>query len=124
MNEAVDEILIQGLEIWCQVGVPDDEIAVPQKLLVDVTIVAPTPFDELGDEIAATIDYAAVCQRLAALAEENPRRLIETLASDMVHVLITEFGARSATVQVRKFILEQTEYVGARCHRKHLPSTH
>ena len=117
MNDAVDEILIQGLAIWCQVGVPDDEIAVPQKLLVDVTMVAPTLFEALGDEIGATIDYAAVCERLMALAKEKPRRLIETLASDMVRVLFNEFGARSATVQIRKFILEHTEYVGVRCHR-------
>ncbi len=120
MNDAMDEILIQGLEIWCQVGVPDDEIAVPQKLLVDVTLVAPALFESLGDEISATIDYAEVCLRLEAFAKESPRRLIETLASDMVHLLLTEFGARSVTVQIRKFILEKTEYVGVRCCRKNV----
>ncbi len=117
MNDALDEILIQGLEIWCQVGVPDDEIAVPQKVLVDVTMKAPALFEALDDRIDATIDYAAVCVRLSSLAAESPRRLIETLAADMVHVLLNEFGARSATVQIRKYILAQTEYVGVRCHR-------
>ncbi|MEX1118212.1 MAG: dihydroneopterin aldolase [Terrimicrobiaceae bacterium] len=118
MSDAEDEILIQGLEMWCQVGVPDEELAVAQKLLVDVTMVASKPFQMLGDEIAATIDYAAVCLRLAEIAKAKPRRLIETLASDMVEVLLDEFRAQAATVQIRKFILEQTEYVGVRCHRK------
>jgi len=122
MNNAVDEILIQGLEIWCQVGVPDDEMAVPQKLLVDVTILAPMRFEALGDEIDATVDYAAVCVRLSALASEKPRRLIETLASDMTHVLLKEFGASAATVQIRKFILPNTEHVAVRCHRVARPA--
>jgi dihydroneopterin aldolase len=74
-------------------------------------------FEALSDEIDATIDYAAVCVRLSDLANEKPRRLIETLAVDMVNSLLNEFGASAATVQIRKFILPNTEHVGVRCHR-------
>jgi 7,8-dihydroneopterin aldolase/epimerase/oxygenase len=116
-REPLDEILIQGLEIWCRVGVPDHELASPQRLLVDVSIRPRAGFESLGDDIAATIDYDAVCSRLAQTAADRPRRLIESLAADLAATILREFGALETCVTVRKFILEQTESVGVRCTR-------
>jgi 7,8-dihydroneopterin aldolase/epimerase/oxygenase len=112
-----DEIFIEGLEIQCRVGVPDQELASPQRLRVDVSIRPRAAFESLGDDIAATIDYAAVCTRLAEVAAARPRRLIESLAADLAAIILGEFGALEASVTVRKFILEHTESVGVRCTR-------
>jgi dihydroneopterin aldolase len=117
MSDHLDEIRIRGLEVWCHVGVPDEELAVPQRLLVDVILCPKVGFDSLGDDISATVDYDAVCHRLMALASSKPRRLIETLAADMAHAVLKEFAVVSVTIEIRKFILEQTEFVGVRCTR-------
>lgn len=114
----MNEITIRGLEILTQIGVPDEERSRPQKLLVDVVLIPVTAFRELGDDIALTVDYDAAAKRIQALAGERPRRLIETLAVEIAEMLLEEFPARRATIEVRKFILPHTEHVSARCSRE------
>lgn len=111
-------ILIQGLEVFARVGVPEEERARPQRLLVNAVVEPLIAFDELGDEIARTVDYDAASRRLAEIAAERPRKLIETLASEMAGALIGEFPARRAEIEIRKFILPQTEHVAVRCARE------
>lgn len=102
----------------CRVGVPDAELAVEQPLELNVKIWPLRGFDEMGDRIEATVDYAAVCGRLTEVARARPRRLIETLASELVDVLLGEFACRAAFVEVRKRILPETEWVAVQCFRR------
>jgi dihydroneopterin aldolase len=111
----MNEILIKGLSVECRVGVPDDERAHPQRLLIDATLVPRTAFADLRDELALTADYDAAARRIAAVATERPRKLIETLAADLATMLLREFPLTAAEVEIRKFILPQTEYVAVRC---------
>lgn len=110
-------IIIKGLSIECCVGVPDEERARPQRLVIDATLEPRIGFQECDDAIELTADYDLACREIAALAAERPRRLIETLAADLTAMLIEKFPLRSAEVEVRKFILPQTEYVAVR-HRR------
>ncbi len=119
----MNEIVIKGLRFMAHVGVPDAEIAHAQELLADIVFVPLTSFQDLGDEIAATVDYDAAACRAAAIAVEKPRRLIETLAEDIACGLLEEFPARSVAVEIRKFILPQTEYVAVRCLRERRPQS-
>ncbi len=120
----MNEIAIRGLEILTHIGVPDEERSRPQKLLVDVVLVPVTAFADLGDDIALTVDYDAAAKRIRELAEARPRKLIETLAAEIAGMLVDEFPARRATVEVRKFILPDTEHVSARCSRERLGQAH
>lgn len=115
---SANEILIQGLAVESVIGVPEAERAAPQRLLINATIIPLVPFSELRDDLAQTVDYDAAARRIAALAGERERRLIETLAAEMAEMLVREFPASQATVEVRKFILPQTEYVAVRCTAK------
>jgi dihydroneopterin aldolase len=108
-------IIIKGLEIDAFVGVPDDERKDLQRLLVNATLTPLNSFAEIGDEIDRTVDYHAAVRRITSLASSRPRRLIETLASEIAEMLVEEFPARRAEVEVRKFILPETEYVAVRC---------
>lgn len=108
-------ILIQGLEVFARIGVPEEERATPQRLLINARIEPLAAFHELNDDIAHTVDYDAASRRLAEVAAERPRQLIETLAAEMAQMLATEFPARRAEIEVRKFILPNTEYVAVRC---------
>ncbi len=103
---AADCIRINGLELRCHIGVPDEERQQPQRLTANIELTAPTPFAELGEELARTIDYDALSRRLTELAEGNrDTRLIETLAHRLARCCVDEFGAPAATVEIVKYIL-------------------
>lgn len=114
----MNQIHIRGLKVSAHIGVPDEEREHPQELLIDLAITPQTAFEDLNDDIAATVDYDALARRIAALTSLRPRRLIETLAVETAECILNEFPATAVEVQIRKFILPQTEYVAASCRRE------
>ena len=110
-TDAADTIRINGLELPCHIGWPDDERASLQTLKADVVMHAPVPFAETAEDLSNTIDYDAVARRLVALAAEEPVKLVETLAHRLAAACVQEFGAPSATVTLYKFILPNTDSV-------------
>ena len=112
-----DEIQIIGIDLPVHIGVPDDERAMVQTVRADVIMRMRCACEELRDDLASAIDYEAVANRLRALAEERPRRLIETLAAEIAACALREFGAAAVTVEIRKRILPGVEHVAVRLHR-------
>ena len=113
----MNEILIAGLRVQTRIGVPDEERAAAQEVEIDIRIQPARDFQEMGDDLARTIDYAQVCERISWLAGARPRQLIETLADEVAALILEEFGARFVEVELRKFILPQTRHVAVRCSR-------
>jgi len=107
-------IFIRSLTADVFIGVPDEERANAQRILIDVTIEPITPFEDLNDDLSLTVDYDAVSRRIVAEAMARPRRLIETLAADLTALVIQEFPAETVTVEIRKFILPNTDHVAVR----------
>lgn len=114
---ATDAILIQELEIWCRVGVTETERARRQRLQVCVEIPRSLAAAAAADDLALTIDYFAVTQRLLRIGDGRSWNLIETLASDIAGLMLEDFGARQVRVEVRKFIIPEARYVAVRVHR-------
>ena len=112
-----DLIHIEALEIRTHIGVPDEERAELQRLTVTLTLEPRTDFRALEDRIEATLDYAALCDAVEAIAAERPRKLVETLAEEIAAGLLAGYPIRRLTVEVRKFILPQTDYVAIRIDR-------
>ena len=112
-----DLIHIENLEVQAHIGVPDEERAYRQRLTVSVTLEPKTTFVALGDSIENTIDYAVVCEQIKTLAANRPRRLVETLAQELAEQLLSAFPIQRIIVEVRKFILPETDYVAIRIER-------
>jgi dihydroneopterin aldolase/2-amino-4-hydroxy-6-hydroxymethyldihydropteridine diphosphokinase len=55
-----------------------------------------------SDDLAATVDYGALAQRLVEIVEGEPVDLIETLAERLAAVCTAQAGVRSAEVTVHK----------------------
>ena len=110
----MNEIWIRGLRIETLIGVPDEERGRLQEIVFDILIEPACGFGEMNDEISRTVDYGEVARRISELAGERPRNLIETLAVDVARMILGEFHARSATVEIHKFILPQTDFVAVR----------
>lgn len=113
-----DWIEIRGLQVETHIGVPEDERALPQRLLVDVRMQPLRDFTRMPDSLDATVDYYAVAQRLVALAGERPRQLIERLADELATAILRENAVRRVEVSVRKFILPNAEFVAVHCFRE------
>ena len=110
----MNEIVIQGLKAETVIGVPDEERRQPQTVVINIVMTPLTAFADLNDDIARTVDYHAAARKIIALARTGERRLIETLASEIAEMLIRDFPAAKADVEVRKFILPETDYVAVR----------
>lgn len=113
----MDTVIIQDLEVWYHVGVPESERALPQRLLLTLHLGSEFTMAAQRDDLRWTIDYAAVCERLRRMGEGRRWQLIETLAVEIAELVRQEFGATTATVEVKKFILPQTRYVAVRVTR-------
>lgn len=114
-----DRIAIKRLAVDCFVGVPAEERAQSQTLVLSLTIGPRRPFASLQDKIEETVDYDAVAQRVRAVAQDRPRQLIETLADDLAVMVLEEFPAAWVEVEVEKHILPDTEAVTVRtCRRR------
>jgi FolB domain-containing protein len=111
-------ITIQGLEVMSPVGVPEEERAVAQRLLLDLRFAALAQSEKLQDDINQTVDYHRVSLRAAEIASSRPRKLIETLADDLSESLLMEFHLAWIDVTIRKFILPNTEWVGVFIRRE------
>lgn len=113
----MDTIEIRRLQISCHIGVPDDERATPQTLLVTVRMTPHADFEGFADDISRTIDYYQVSLEIAALSAARPRRLIETLATDIAAALLAKHPLRHVAISIEKHILPNTECVAVHCER-------
>lgn len=112
-----DEIWIRGLDLPVRIGVPDEERTAWQTLQADVAVRPGCAFEEIRDDLAGTIDYQALANRLKEVAAERPRHLIETLAVELAACALGEFGARHVAVELRKRILPGVDHVAVRIER-------
>ena len=112
-----DSITIADLEVFFQVGVTEQERAQAQRLLVTVEMDHDFTTAAARDNLADTIDYAAVADRLLHFGNGCHWELIETLAAEIAAMLLEEFNPRSVTVEVKKFIIPQARHVSVRLTR-------
>lgn len=82
----VDTIEITGISGWGHHGVFDEERAQGQEFLVDVTLGLDISAATASDDLAATVDYGHIAQRVHEVLVGEPTALIETLAQRMVDV--------------------------------------
>ena len=115
----MDKIKIADLEVFYQVGVTDDERSKPQRLLLTVEIEHDFANAVAADNLADTVDYYSVSQRLLAFGEGCHWQLIETLAADIASMILEEFRARTVSVEVKKFVIPQASYVSVWVRRNH-----
>ena len=112
------KISIVDLEVFYRVGVPDEERAKPQRLLMTVEMDCDFSKAAKSDEVRDTIDYFTVSQRLLKFGEGRSWKLIEKLAADIADVVLVEFKPQSVTVEVKKFPIPQARHVSVKLTKK------
>ncbi len=97
-----DELVIEGIRFQAHCGVTPDERQRPQLLLTDLTFSCPAHNAIQSDNLATTVDYAKVVQRVIDVGTARETALIEKLADRIVHALLAEFPIERVTIWLRK----------------------
>ena len=113
----MDSIRIIDLEVFFRIGVPDEERAKPQRLLISIEMERDLYAAGETDDLKQTINYYDVVQRILKLGENREWRLIEALAEEIAEIVLREFNAEAAIVEVKKFIIPQAQSVSVRIRR-------
>lgn len=106
-----DTVHIEALELFARIGVPDEERATPQRLTVSLTLWPAAGLSHLADELAKTVNYAAVCRTVKDTVANRTDKLIETMAEAIAAELLDAFPLTRVRVELRKFILPDVEFV-------------
>jgi dihydroneopterin aldolase len=117
-ENADDAMRIEQLEVFAHIGVPDDERAGPQRLVLNITFWPAHNGMELADDIARTVNYADVCAETRSFVQRRSDRLIETLADALANHLLGVFKIQRIAIELRKFILPDVHYVSVTVTRE------
>ncbi|KTD02668.1 dihydroneopterin aldolase FolB [Legionella geestiana] len=96
----MDTIEINGLAVSTRIGVHAWEQRILQPLLIDICM--HTTLNNLGDDIARTVDYAAVAETVTETLAKGTYHLIETVAETVVECVRRVAGDIRVVVAVSK----------------------
>lgn len=99
---STDLIEVRGLKLKGRLGVTPEERAVPQPVLISLAVRCDTRLAAATEDLSATLDYAAIVDRISALIAEEEFSLIETLADRIARLLLKDPRAQDCWVRVAK----------------------
>lgn len=88
----MDRVFIEGLRADTIIGVFDWERRIKQRLYLDLEMAFDNKPPAASDQLADTLDYKAVSDRVIEFIEQTEFQLIETLAEKTAELLQQEFG--------------------------------
>ncbi|BAL23592.1 dihydroneopterin aldolase [Azoarcus sp. KH32C] len=97
----MDFIFIEELRVQAWIGIYPREKAAPQTVELNLTFGVPDSAAE-HDDIADTINYAEVIERIRKELAEQHFNLIETLGEFVVKLLLDDFGAPWVKIRIAK----------------------
>jgi len=97
-----NHIVIERLEFHGRCGVTTEERTLPQPLAIDLGLKQDPGALEFADDLARTIDYAKVVQRVVEIGARLDSCLLETMAERLLAMLFNEFPVERIKLWVRK----------------------
>ena len=114
-----DLIRIVDFEVFAHIGVTEDERRAAQRLLITLEMtVASFAHAAKTDDLARTVNYYDVAQRLALITSKRPRKLLETLAEEIATEVLKNYPMQKLALEIKKFILPGTQYVSVKIERQ------
>jgi 7,8-dihydroneopterin aldolase/epimerase/oxygenase len=98
----VDRIALRGVRAYGRHGVDASERAQPQPLDIDVMLEIDLRAAQASDDIAHTVDYAVLRERLMAVVASTSYALLERLAGDLLDELFDDRRVVRAEVTLSK----------------------
>ena len=114
----MDIIFIHDIRIDTLIGAYEFERRQPRTLLVDIEIGRPSIRACKTDQLADTIDYAAVVDVVRETFSSHTFHLLEPLAERIVDLVLDKFDAQWARIEVSKTgVVTDARDVGVRIER-------
>lgn len=97
-----DRIELRGLKVRGHHGVFDVERRDGQDFVVDVTVWLDLAPAAASDDLADTLHYGELAQRVAAIVGGEPRNLIETVAGQVAQDVMSDGRVQAVEVVLHK----------------------
>lgn len=98
----MDKLFIRGLEVETIVGIHAWERQLQRPLIFDLDLGVDTREAASSDRVRDAVDYAAVADRVRALATELQPALLETLAERIARTLFSDFPIQTLRLSIDK----------------------
>jgi dihydroneopterin aldolase/2-amino-4-hydroxy-6-hydroxymethyldihydropteridine diphosphokinase len=98
----MDQIELRGLRVRGRHGVLASERRDGQDFLIDAVLSVDTRPAAATDDLALTVDYGALSERLAQIVAGEPVQLIETLAQRLAGACLDELAVQRVRITVHK----------------------
>jgi len=101
-NRKPDRLKLSGIKIFPRIGVTSGERAAPQECQADIVIAGDWSTPAATDDIARSIDYCLILEKVRKTAEAREYALLETLSHAIADSVLADFPVENVTVSVRK----------------------
>lgn len=109
----MDIIYLRQLRVDALIGVWDWERCIRQTLIMDIELGTDMRAAGGSDDLADTVDYQAVCDRITSFTRESDFHLIEALGAGIVDTIRREFEVPWMRLSITKQgVLKQVREVG------------
>lgn len=100
---AMDEIRIEGLEVFAHHGVYPEETKSGQTFVVNAILYTDTGKAGRTDQLELSTDYGDVCQFIADWMQKNTYKLLETVAEKLAKAILLKYNLISEVdLEIRK----------------------
>lgn len=114
----MDKVFIKGLSVQTTIGFYEWEKQIKQTLIFDVEMGWNIASAAENDELAKTLDYAEISEKIAEFSNANPVDLIETLAVRLADYLMATFHIPWLKLKIGKpTAVHNAETVGVEIER-------
>lgn len=100
---------IPSLELWTHIGVPAEERAKEQRILVSLELEVREEAQK-GDILGDTLDYEALV-RAVKKCSRNERKTLERFGREIIEIILEFDRVEKVTVHLTKFIIPGTQGV-------------
>ena len=87
----MDIIYLRGLRVDTIIGIYDWERHTPQTVVIDLEVGADITEAARTEDIAATVSYKDIADRIEQFVSDSRFQLVETLAERIAELVLTEF---------------------------------
>jgi len=98
----MDKIIIKNLLVRGIIGIYPEERTNRQAILINLTLYTDIRQVAVSENIAHTLNYKALTDRVVAHVEQSADLLVEKLVTDVARLILTEFNVARVRVRLEK----------------------
>jgi len=98
----MDIVFIRQLRVNTVIGVYEWERSIKQTLILDLELASDNRRAAANDAISDAVDYAAIAARTLLFVEGSRFRLLESLAEELVALIMLEFDIPWVRLRISK----------------------